>query len=83
VIYHVIPIKEDHKPFKQKLRRINPLLLPLIENEIKNLFEDKIIVCLRFSKWVENMVPVVSTRNHLQTVMRIILVPISLYSKCK
>nr|KUM48109.1 hypothetical protein ABT39_MTgene5105 [Picea glauca]QHR87733.1 hypothetical protein Q903MT_gene1745 [Picea sitchensis] len=24
VIQHVIPIKEDHKPFKQKLRRINP-----------------------------------------------------------
>jgi hypothetical protein len=54
----MIPIKEDHKPFKQKLRRINPLLLPLIEKEIKNLFEFKIIVSLRFSKWVENLVHV-------------------------
>jgi hypothetical protein len=58
VIQHVIPIKEDHKPFKQKLRRINPLLFPLIEKEIKKLFEAKIIVSLRFSKWVENLVPV-------------------------
>jgi hypothetical protein len=58
VIQHVIPIKEDHKHFKQKLRRINPLFLPLIEKEIKKLFEAKIIVSLRFSKWVENMVPV-------------------------
>jgi hypothetical protein len=56
VIQHVIPIKEDHKPFKQKLRRINPLLLPLIEKEIKKLFEVKIIVSLRFSKWVSNLV---------------------------
>ena len=35
VIHHTIPIKENEKPFKQKLRRINPLLLPLIEKEIK------------------------------------------------
>jgi hypothetical protein len=58
VIQHVIPIKEDHKTFKHKLIRINPLLLPLIEKEIPNLFEAKIIVSLRFSKWVENLVPV-------------------------
>jgi hypothetical protein len=58
IIQHVIPIKEDHKPFKQKLRRINPLLLPLIEKEVKKLFEEKIIVSLRFSKWVANLVPV-------------------------
>ena len=54
----MIPIKEYHKPFKEKLRRINPLLLPLIDKEIKNQFEDNIIVSLRFSKWVENLVPV-------------------------
>jgi ribonuclease HI len=35
IIQHRIPIKEDHKPFRQKLRRINPKLLPLIEKEIK------------------------------------------------
>jgi len=27
-IQHTIPIKENEKPFKQKLRRINPLLFP-------------------------------------------------------
>ena len=56
VIQHVIPIKEDQNPFKHKLRRINPLLLPLIEKEVKKLFEAKIIVSLRFYKWVENLV---------------------------
>jgi hypothetical protein len=58
VIQHVIPLKEDQKPFKQKLRWINPLLLSLIEKEVKNIFDAKIIVSLRFSKWVANLVPV-------------------------
>ena len=30
VIQHTIPLKEDQKPFKRKLRRVNPILLPLI-----------------------------------------------------
>ena len=58
VIQHTIPIKEDAKPFRQKLRRINPLLLPLIEREVKKLFEAKIIVALRHSRWLANVVPV-------------------------
>ena len=56
IIHHTIPIKPGEKPFKQKLRRINPKLLPIIEKEIKNLFDAKIIVTLRFSKWVANLV---------------------------
>jgi hypothetical protein len=57
IIQHTISIKEDQNPFKQKLRRINPLLFPLIENKVKKLFDANIIVSLRFSKWLENMVP--------------------------
>jgi hypothetical protein len=37
---------------------MNPLLLPLIEKEVKKLFDAKIIVPLRFSKWLTNLVPV-------------------------
>ena len=48
-------MKENENSIKKELRRINPLLLPLIEKEIKKLFEAKIIVSLRFSKWVENL----------------------------
>jgi hypothetical protein len=56
IIQHKILIKEDHKPFRKKLRRNNPNLLPLIEKEIKNMYDAKIIVPLRFSKWVSNLV---------------------------
>jgi hypothetical protein len=52
IIQHRIPIKEDQKPFRQKIRRINPKLLPLIEKEIKKMYDAKIIAPLCFSKWV-------------------------------
>ena len=58
VIQHTILVQKNAKPFKQKLRRMNPLLLPLIEKEVKKLFDAKIIVSLRFSKWLANLVPI-------------------------
>ena len=58
IIQHIIPIKLGERPFKQKIRRTNPKLLPIIEKEIKKLFDAKIIVTLRFSKWVAKLVPV-------------------------
>lgn len=58
IIHHTIPIKEDQKPFKIKLRRVNIVLLPLIEKEVRNLFDSKIIEPSRFSKWLSNLVPV-------------------------
>ena len=58
VIQHTIPIKENEKPFRKKLRRIHHILLPLIEKEIKKRFEAKIIVALRHSRWLANVLPV-------------------------
>ena len=57
IIQHKIPLKKDTILFKQKLRPINPMLLPLIEKELKNL-ATKIIVPLRYCKWVANLVVV-------------------------
>ena len=37
IIQHRIPLEKDTIPFKQKLRPISHLLLPVIEKEIKNL----------------------------------------------
>lgn len=37
---------------------MNLLLLPLIEKETIKLFESKIIVSLRFSRWLANLVPI-------------------------
>ena len=66
IIQHTISIKPGEKPFKQKLRRINPKLVPIIEKEVKRLFDAKIIVTLRFSKWVENLVLVRKKNGEIQ-----------------
>ena len=58
IIKHKIPLKENEKPFKQKLRMINPVLLPLVEKEIKKMYDAGIIVPLRYSEWVSNLVSV-------------------------
>jgi ribonuclease HI len=58
VIEHKIPLKEEAKPFRQKLRQINPMLLPIMEREVKKLLQARIIVPLRYSESVANLVPV-------------------------
>jgi len=56
IIQHKIPLKENQKPFKQKPRRINHVQLPSVEKEIKKMYEAGIIVPIRYSEWVSNLV---------------------------
>jgi len=49
LIEHKIPLKREAKSFQQKLRRINPILLPSIEKELEKLLDAHIIVPLRYS----------------------------------
>jgi hypothetical protein len=58
LIKHKIPLKEETKPFRQKLRQINPMLLPIMEKEVKKLLDAQIIIPLRYLEWVANLVPV-------------------------
>jgi len=39
IIQHTIPIKPNQKPFREKLRRLIPKLLPSIEKEINRLYK--------------------------------------------
>lgn len=57
IIQYTIPLKENQEPFKQKIRRINPVMLPLIENKIKRMYEAGIIAPIRFLEWVSNLAP--------------------------
>jgi hypothetical protein len=56
IMEHKIHLKEEAKPFRQKLRQINPMLLPIIEREVKKLLDTQIIIPLRYSEWVDNLV---------------------------
>ena len=58
LIHHKIPSKLEAKPCQQKLRRINPALLPTVEKEIKKMLDAEIILPRRYSNWVANLVPI-------------------------
>ena len=70
IIQHTISIKPGEKSFRQKLRRINPKLVPIIEKKVKRLFDPKIIVTLRFSKWVANLVPIQKKNGEIRLLHR-------------
>jgi hypothetical protein len=58
IIEHNIPLKEEANPFRQKMIQINPMLLPIMEREVKKMIQAQIIMPLRYSEWVANLVPV-------------------------
>lgn len=66
IIQHTILIKPDQKPFRKKLRRINPNLLLSIEKEVNRLYKAVIIVPIIFSDWMSNLVPVRKKTDKIQ-----------------
>ena len=58
IIKHVVPIKAGVKPYQQPLRKMHLKLEPLIQSEVKNLLDARIIFKVRHSKWVSNLVSV-------------------------
>lgn len=57
IIQHIIPLKEDAKPFQQKLRKMHPSLEPLVKKKLNKLLATKIIFPVRHTTWVETLVP--------------------------
>jgi hypothetical protein len=43
VLNHEIPLRMDAKPFRQRLRFMNPKVAPTIQKELQKLYEAKII----------------------------------------
>jgi ribonuclease HI len=58
ITQHKISLKPGSKHVKKKSRKFNPILLPIIKKELKRILETKIIVPLRYSEWVSNLVHV-------------------------
>jgi len=51
IVEHKIPLKLGVNPFKKNIRYINPILFPVIEREVKQLLNAKIIMPLRYFEW--------------------------------
>jgi hypothetical protein len=58
IFHHIIPLKEGSKPFKKKLRIINPKIKPLVKIELEKLKKAGIIFSIRHSEWISNPVVV-------------------------
>ena len=58
VMQHIIPIKQESKPFQQKLRKYQPSLEPTIKKELNKLLATRIIFPIQHTQWVANLVPV-------------------------
>ena len=56
IIEHTIPLNEGAKPYRQKLRNINPKLAPLIKKELEKMLAAGIIRPVRHTTWVSNLV---------------------------
>jgi len=56
IIKQTIPLPEGANPVKQKLRRINLKLTPLVKEELKKMVDAGIIALIRHSSWVFNLV---------------------------
>jgi hypothetical protein len=50
--------RKGAKPFRQKLRHINPKLAPQIQKELQKMVDAKIIAPIRYSSWMANLVVV-------------------------
>ena len=47
IIEHTIPLKEGSKPYRKKLRNVNPKLAPLIKKELEKMLPPGIIRPIR------------------------------------
>ena len=58
VFQHTIPPRSEDKPFRQKLRRINPKLVSMVQKELQKMLVAGIIAPTRHSSWCSNLVVV-------------------------
>ena len=56
IIEHTIPLNEGAKPYRKKLRNVNPKLAPLIKKELEKMLATGIIRLVRHTAWVSNPV---------------------------
>ena len=58
IMQHNIPMKQDVKPYQQKLRKMHPSFEPTIKKELDKLLSAKIIFPVRHIQWIANLVSI-------------------------
>jgi len=58
LVVHNLGLKDDPRPIKQKLRKMNPKIALMVKEELQKLLQAKFIEPIDYSDWISNMVPV-------------------------
>ena len=58
LVEHRLPIKAGFRPYKQSVRRFNPIIYDRIKAEINRLLDARFIWSCRYADWISNIVPV-------------------------
>jgi hypothetical protein len=66
IFQHIIPLREEVKPVKQKIRMMNPKLKPLVKIELEKLKTARIIYPTILSNWLSNPVIVRKKTGEIQ-----------------
>jgi hypothetical protein len=66
IFQHIIPLREEAKLVKQKIRMTNPKLKPLVKIELENLRKVGIIYPIRHFDWLSNIVVVRKKTREIQ-----------------
>ena len=66
IIQHIIPLKEDEKPFQQKLQKMHPSLELMVKKELNEFLAAKIIFPIWHTTWVANLVPVIKKSGEIR-----------------
>jgi predicted MarR family transcription regulator len=56
IFHHIIPLRDESKLVKQKIRMMNPKLKPLVNIELEKLKKAGIIYSIINSYWLSNLV---------------------------
>ena len=71
---HTIPLKPEcqkAKPFRQKLRQINPKLAPIVKKELEKMLAAGIIAPTKHLTWCYNLVVVRKKKGSLRDMHRL------------
>jgi hypothetical protein len=66
ILQHIIPLREEAKPPKEKIRMMNPKLKPLVKIELDKLKKAGIIYPIRHLEWISNPVIVRKKNGGIQ-----------------
>jgi hypothetical protein len=69
VIQHAIPLINGAKPFRKKLRQMNPKATPQVQKELQKMVEARIIESIIYSSSVSN--PVIVRKNTSEIRIRV------------